>query len=115
MQGVWVFQGALRGEERANLDKLSIVPVRACVSFTDNEGIRHSVTVQAETLYEAVALAFREHDCAPGPASTIEVEARSPSVTHTVRMAKVQDWLNGAAKSPNEKVAKERLKGMMAS
>jgi hypothetical protein len=34
-------------------------------------------------------------------------------VTHTVRMAKVHDWLNGAAKSPNEKVVKERLKGMM--
>lgn len=76
------------------------------------------MNVQAETLYEAVALAvraFREHDCAPGPVSKIEVEARSPSVTHTVRMAKVQDWLNGAAKSPNEKLVKERLKGPRAS
>ena len=52
------------------------------------------MTVQAETLYEAVVLAIRtlrEHDCAPGAASELEVEAKSPSVTHTVSMAKVQD------------------------
>lgn len=76
------------------------------------------MNVHAETLYEAVVLAvraFREHDCAPGSASAIEVEARSPSVTHTVRMAKVQDWLSSASKSPREKLVKERLKGMLAS
>jgi hypothetical protein len=52
-------------------DILFHVPVRACtVSFTDHEGIRHSVTVQAETLYEAVAVAmvaFGEHHCLPRP------------------------------------------------
>ena len=72
---------------------------RTCtVSFTDVEGLRHSVNVQAETLYEAVALAvraFREHGCAPGPARRMEVEAKTPSVTHTVSMAKVRDWLEG--------------------
>jgi hypothetical protein len=39
-----------------------------------------SVSVQAETLHEAVALAVRElraHDCPPGTASEMEVEARS--------------------------------------
>jgi hypothetical protein len=95
------------------------VPARACtVSFTGPDGIRHSVNVEAETLYEAVALAvraFREHDCAPGPASTLEVEARSPSVTHTVSMRKVEEWLSGASKSPSETLVKERLKGIMAS
>jgi hypothetical protein len=64
------------------------VPARACtVSFTGPDGIRHSVNVQAETLYEAVVLAirlFREHDCTPGAGSQLEVEACSPSVTHTV-------------------------------
>ena len=95
------------------------MPVRTCtVSFTGPDGIRHSVNVQAETLYEAVALAvraFREHDCAPGPASTLEVEARSPSVTHTVSMQKVQDWLRSAAKSPADRITKDRLKGLLAS
>ena len=95
------------------------MPVRTClVSFTDSDGIRHSTETQAESLYEAVALAaraFREHDCYPGPASRIEVEVRGPSVTHTVTMRKVQEWLDGACKSPNEKVVKERLKGLLAS
>ncbi|MFZ3342954.1 MAG: hypothetical protein WA213_18875 [Terriglobales bacterium] len=77
-----------------------------------------SVTIQAETLYEAVALAlaaFGEHHCLPGPGSTMEVEARSPAVTHTVSVAKVRDWLGASAKSPREKIIKDRLKGMMAS
>jgi hypothetical protein len=88
------------------------------VSFTDAEGLRHSTEVQAETLYEAIVLAaraFKLHDCAPGPASQLEVEVRSPSVTHTVRMRKVREWLEGACKSPSEKVLKERLKGLLAS
>ena len=44
----------------------------------------------------------------------LEVEAQSPSVTHTVAMRKVRDWLDGGAKSPKEKVMKERLKGLLA-
>jgi len=76
------------------------------------------VNVQAQTLYEAVVLAiraFREHDCAPGVASQLDVEARSPNVTHTVSMAKVQAWLASSAKSPSDKIMKERLKGLLAS
>jgi len=95
---------------------LSYVPARTCtVSFTGPDGIRHSVNVQAETLYEAVVLAiraFREHECAPGAGSQLEVEAR---VTHRVSMAKVQDWLRSSAKSPSDKIMKERLKGLVAS
>jgi hypothetical protein len=94
------------------------VPARACtVSFTGHDGIRHSVNVQAETLYEAVVLAirvFREHECAPGAASQLKVEARSPSVIHTVSMAKVQDRLRSPAKRPSDKIMKERLKGILA-
>ena len=97
----------------------TLVPVRTCtVSFADAERVRHSVNVQAETLYEAVALAvrvFREHGIAPGQNSQIDVEARSPSVKHTVALSKVQDWLQSSAKSPKDKLVKERLKGLLAS
>ena len=100
-------------------DILFYVPARTCtVSFTGSDGIRHSVNVQAETLYEAVVLAiraFREHDCAPGAGSQLDVEARNPGVTHTVNMAKVQAWLASSAKSPSDKIMKERLKGLLAS
>ena len=76
------------------------------------------MNVQAETFYEAVVLAirtFREHECAPGAASDLDVEARSPGVTHTVSMAKVQAWIASSAKSPSDKIMKERLKGLLAS
>ena len=100
-------------------DILFYVPARTCtVSLTGPDGIRHSVNVQAETLYEAVVLAvrsFREHEWAPGAASHLEVEARSPGVTHTLTMAKVQAWLASSAKSPSDKIMKERLKGLLAS
>jgi hypothetical protein len=95
------------------------VPARACtVSFTGHDGIRHSVNVQAETLYAAVVLAicaFREHDCTPSAATEWEVEARNPSVTHAVSMAKVQNWLQSSAKGPRDNIVKERLKGLLAS
>ena len=82
------------------------MPARTCtVSFTGPDGIRHSVDVQAESLYEAVALAvreFRAHDCPPGAASEMEVEARSPAVTHTVSLGKIRTWLQSSAKSPSD-------------
>jgi hypothetical protein len=95
------------------------VPIRTCtVSFTDAEGLRQSVDVQAATLYEAVVLAtcaFREHDCAPGSGSQLDVEARSPGVKHSVSMKKVRDWLESSAKGPSDRILKEKLKGLLAS
>ena len=84
------------------------------VSYVDG-GLRHSVEVQAESLYEAVVLAvrtFRLHDCDPGSGRELEVEVRS-AVTHTITLKKVQDWLSGGAKSPKEAVLKERLRSLL--
>jgi hypothetical protein len=86
------------------------------VSFVDLGGIRHSVEVNAESLYEAAALAtrtFRQHNCAPGPITKLDVEIRS-SVTHTVTLQRVQDWLETGPRSPRELVLKERLKQLLA-
>ena len=85
------------------------------VSYLDTSGIRHSVEVQAQSLYEAAVMAvkvFREHDCEPGAMSKLEVEIRT-SVTHEVTYKKVKEWLDGGAKSPKERVEKERLKAML--
>ena len=57
-------------------------------------GVRHSVEVGAEGLYEAAILglaAFKKHDCQPGVLTQLEVEVRG-SITHTVTVRKVQDW-----------------------
>jgi len=85
------------------------------VSYLDNEGLRHSVEVEAESLYEAAVLAirtFRQHDCEPGQASKREVEVRS-SVIHTITPMRVHEWLNGGAKTPREAVTKERLRALL--
>lgn len=85
------------------------------VSFVDTEGLRHAVEVNGESLYEAAALAvrtFRQHNCAPGELSKIEVEVRS-SITHTVTLKKIQSWLQAGARSPKEAVTKERLRALI--
>jgi len=82
------------------------------VSYLDSEGLRHSVEVEAQSLYEAAVLAvriFKQHNCQPGEGSRLEIEVRS-SVTHTITLKKIRDWLNGGAKSPNEAVMKQRLR-----
>jgi hypothetical protein len=88
----------------------------ACVvSYLDTEGLRHTVEVEAESLYEAAALAvrtFTQHACDPGQHSKLEVEVRS-SVTHTITLKKIHDWLNGGAKSPREAVMKEKLRAIL--
>jgi hypothetical protein len=86
------------------------------VSFRDSDGVRHSVEVGAETLYEAAILAlrsFRELDYAPGTAAHLAIEVKSPSVTHTVVVQRVEEWVSGGAKSPKEAIEKRRLKELL--
>jgi hypothetical protein len=85
------------------------------VSYLDYEGLRHSVEVEAGSLYEAAVLAmrtFKQHDCEPGLITNLEVEIRS-SVIHTVTPKKVHQWLEGGARSPKDAVLKERLRAML--
>ena len=85
------------------------------VSYVDTSGIRHSVEVEAQSLYEAAVLAikvFRQHDCEPREANRLEIEVRS-SVVHTITIRKIHDWLNGGAKTPKEAIIKERLRELL--
>lgn len=85
------------------------------VSYLNTEGLRHTVEVDAESLYEAAVLAmqrFKQHDCEPGALSKLEVEVRT-SITHTVTPKKVYEWLHGGAKTPKDAVLKERLRSLL--
>ena len=88
----------------------------ACiVSFVDLDGVRHSVEVQADGLYEAAVLGlvtFKKHDSEPGVMAQLEVEVRS-SITHTVTVGNVQQWLKRGVRSPKEAVLKERLRALL--
>lgn len=88
---------------------------RCIVSYLDISGIRHTVELEASSLYEAAALALRtlrEHDCDPGVMGKLEVEIRS-SVTHTLTVERLETWLKGGAKSPKEAVMKDRLRELL--
>jgi hypothetical protein len=55
------------------------------VSFVDFGGIRHSVEVQADSMYEAAAVAlenFHAHDCSPGRGSELEVQGAERRHSH---------------------------------
>jgi len=89
---------------------------RVCtVSFQDVRGIRHSVEVDAESLYEAAVLAvqrFRKDAWTDplGPATVLDVEAREPVARHSISLQQVERWLGGATSSPNEAAKKAKLK-----
>ena len=90
----------------------------ACtVSFVDLDGIRHSVEVEAEGLYEASVLglcAFRKHDLEPGGLTQLEVEVRS-LVTHTLTVTKVREWLQRGVRTPKEEILKDKLRTVLLS
>jgi hypothetical protein len=97
-----------------------ILPYRSCVvSFTDPEGIEHSVRVSAASLYEAAVLAlaeFRRHgfaDVAFGPATKLNVRVKAPEAAHVISVGRVKSWLDGSGKSPNEHAMKSRLRALM--
>jgi hypothetical protein len=71
---------------------------RCRVSFTDSDGVLHGVDVDAESLYEAVAIAvlqFREDDInplSPGPMTEFTVAVYRNPVEHKIRQGQVAKW-----------------------
>lgn len=90
--------------------------LRTCaVSFRDHRGIRHTVDVQAESLFEAAVLAVQQFRQDPwleriGPATVLDVEVRQPATRHAVSLQQVERWLAGATPNPMEASKKARLK-----
>ena len=93
--------------------------VRACsVSFVGPTGVRHSVEVTAETLYEAAAAALmlmRKDEWGEpiAPGTPIEIQVREPPTTHTVTLAQVRRWCDGVAVSPDEVLKRKRVKQLI--
>src|SRR5580658_8293997 len=71
---------------------------RCRVSFTDSDGVLHGVDVDAESLYEAVAIAvaqFREDDIrplSPGPMTEFTVAVHRNPTEHRIRLGQVAKW-----------------------
>jgi hypothetical protein len=78
-------------------------------------GVRHSVEVTADSLYEAAALglALLRKDGwteAIAPGTELEVQVRQPAARHTVTLAQLRRWCDGVAVSPDETLTKEKMK-----
>ena len=104
----------------ANITRMCYLPPRACiVSFTGPTGVRHSVEVMAETLFEAAGLglaALRQSEWADGIAlgTPIDVRVKSPETTHSVTLMQLQRWCDGVAVSPDEVIKRQRVKALLA-
>ena len=94
------------------------MPLRTCtVSFTGTTGIRHSVTVEAETLYEAAVLAitrFRQDIWGEAitPGTQLEIEVREPSTKHSLTLQQLERWIASPG-TPHEASRKAKLKLML--
>ena len=106
----------LDGRTKSVSGILTPVNLRTCaVSFRDHRGIRHSVDVQAESLFEAAVLAVQHFRQDPwleriGPATVLDVEVRQPATRHAVSLQQVERWLAGATPNPMEASKKAKLK-----
>jgi hypothetical protein len=95
------------------------VAVRACtVSFKGVSGVRHSIDVEADSLYEAAIKAvarFREDPWMEqvAPATVLDVEIREPATKHSVSLHQLETWLASTSKAPQIASKKVRLKMLL--
>lgn len=94
---------------------------RACtVSFVDVRGIRHSVELTADSLFEAAAMGLKilrtgDWNDPPSQSTVLEIEVRNPAVKHLVSVQQLGRWLNGASSSPRESMKKIALRKMLTA
>jgi hypothetical protein len=89
------------------------------VSFTAPSGVRHSVEVSADSLFEAAIVGFsllkRDGWVEPvAPGTRLEIEVKHPGTKHLVSLAQLQRWVDASAISPDETVKKRKLRSLLA-
>ena len=96
---------------------------RTCiVSFRDWDGMEHSVEVTAESLYEAAALGVKQFRSSrfaeatgPGTATKLKVSVKQVESHHELTLGQLESWIQGGARSPRERVLKDRLGKVLSS
>lgn len=94
---------------------------RCRVSFTDMDGLHHAVEVEAETLYEAVALAvveFRNEeliDTAPKIMTEFTVSVSRKPIEHRLCFNQLLKWAEPTTQNgPGEFRKRERVRQLLA-
>jgi hypothetical protein len=102
----------------ANMLGFAFVAARSCmVSFTGVSGIRHSVDVTAESLYEAAVLAvmrFRADIWGEviAAGTKLDIEVRDMATTYSLTLQQVERWLASPG-TPYDASRKAKLKLML--
>lgn len=92
---------------------------RCRVSFTDQNGIPHAVEVQADSLYEAVAMAVAEFrtdplSAVPGAMTEFTVTIPRPAIEHRVRLSQVAKWADTTTREGPAGITKrQRVKALL--
>jgi hypothetical protein len=95
------------------------VAKRACtVSFQGVSGVRHSVDLEAESVYEAairgVHLLKKDGWVDKlGPGTELDVRVREPATTHRVTVQQLRRWCDGVTANPGETLRKAQLKQLL--
>jgi hypothetical protein len=90
------------------------------ISYTDLDGVRHSVEVTADSLYEAAVLGLRALKRSAwiesvGPSTRLEIQVIEPAAVHVLLVSQLTRWLDGGAPNPADLVKKKKLKELLAS
>jgi hypothetical protein len=110
------------GEHTANIRAIIVCMAgyRCRVSFTDSDGVLHGLDVDAESLYEAVAIAvaqLRENDVspsAPGPMTEFTVAVYRNPVEHKIRLSQVTKWAENTVKEgPTGITKRQRVRALL--
>jgi hypothetical protein len=95
---------------------------RCRVSFTDQDEVLHTVEVDAESLYEAVAHAVAEFraaapiKAAPAPTTEFTVSVYRKPVEHRIRLTQVEKWAEHTTKDgPAGIMKRDRVKKLLSS
>jgi hypothetical protein len=110
--------GRIKGEHCDIL--VGMARSRCRVSFADSDGVMHGVDVDAESLYEAVAIAvaqLRDDDVSPSspsPMTEFTVAVYRPPVEHKIRLAQVMKWAEPTTREGPAGITKrERVRALL--
>ena len=94
---------------------------RKCiVTAKGADGIRHTVEVKADSVYEAAVMALEAltKDSWTGAivsGNKLVVSVKPPAVSHEVTVDQLRRWAESSAITPEDRVRKNRLRDLLAS
>src|ERR1700761_5845218 len=93
---------------------------RCQVAFIDSDGVEHSIEIEAESLYEAVALSIAEfrggeiNIDTPGPMTEFRVTVLRKPIEHRIRLKQVMKWAEPSTREGPAGIAKrDRVRALL--